>query len=41
MTVCTGERSISSMKLLKSYLRFIMKEDRLWNLVLIYIHKDV
>ena len=41
MTVCTAERSFSSMKLLKNYLRSIMKEDRLTNLALIYIHKDV
>ena len=41
VTVCTDERSFLSMKLLKSYLRSNMKEDRLSNLVLIYIHKDV
>ena len=41
VTVCTAERSFSSMKLLKSYLRSNMKEDRLSNLALIYIHKDV
>ena len=40
VTVCTAERSFSSMKLLKSYLRSKM-EDRLSNLALIYIHKDV
>ena len=39
--VCTAERSFSSMKLLKSYLRSNMKEDRLSQLALIYIHKDV
>ena len=38
VTVCTAERSFSSMKLLKSYLRSSMKEDRLSNLALIYIH---
>ena len=36
-----AERSFLSMKLLKNYLRSIMKEDRLTNLALIYIHKDV
>ena len=40
VTVCTAERSFSSMKLLKSYLRSNMKEDRLSNLALIYIYKD-
>ena len=40
-TVCFAERSFSSMKLLKSYLRSNMMEDRLSNLALIYIHKDV
>ena len=39
VTVCIAERSFSSMKLLKSYLPSTIKQERLSNLALIYIHK--
>ena len=41
VTVSNAERSFSSMKLLKNYLRSNMKEDRLSSLVLVYFHKEV
>ena len=41
VTVCTVERSFSSIKLLKNYLRSNMKEDRLSILALIYLRKKV
>lgn len=41
VTSCTGERSFSSMKLLKSYLRTTMGQERLNGLALMNIHKSV
>lgn len=40
VTSCTGERSFSSMKLIKSYLRTTMQQDRLNALALMNIHKN-
>ena len=38
VTTCTAERSISSLKLLKAFLRNRMTDDRLNGLALLYIH---
>lgn len=40
VTSCTGERSFSSMKLIKSYLRTTMGQERLNGLALMNIHKN-
>ena len=36
----TSERSFSSLRLVKSYLRTTMKQERLNHLLLLHIHKD-
>lgn len=41
VTTATAERSFSSLRLLKTYLRSTMKEERLNGLALMAIHKDV
>lgn len=41
VTTATSERSFSSLRLLKTYLRSTMKEERLNGLALMAIHKDV
>ena len=39
-TSATAERSFSSLRHVKTYLRTTMKQDRLNHLMMIYIHKD-
>ena len=39
-TSATSERSFSSLRLVKSYLRTTMKQKRLNHLLLLHIHKD-
>jgi len=41
VTTATGERSFSALKLIKTYLRTSMREDRLIALALLYINKDI
>jgi len=41
VSTCTAERAFSAMKLLKSYLRNTMTDERLTGLALMYIHPDV
>lgn len=41
VTTCTGERSFSSLKLLKTYLRSTMSQERLNGLSHLYIHKHI
>ena len=41
VTSCTCERSFSSMKLLKTYLRTTMTNNRLNALALLYVHPDI
>ncbi|KAI6647735.1 52 kDa repressor of the inhibitor of the protein kinase-like [Oopsacas minuta] len=41
ITTCSAERSFSAMKILKSYIRSTMTDDRLTGLALMYIHKDI
>ena len=41
VTTCAAERSFSSLKYIKNYLRSTMSEDRLTGLALLYIHKDI
>ena len=41
ITSCTCERSASSVRLLKTYLRSTMSQDRLNGLATIYAHKDI
>ena len=41
VTSCTCERSFSSMKLLKTYLRTTMTNNRLNTVALLYVHQDV
>lgn len=41
VTTCSVERSFSSLKLIKSYLRTTMTEDRLNGLAAMYIHRDM
>ena len=41
VTTCTAERSFSTLKFVKNYLRTTMTEDRLTGLALLYIHKDL
>jgi hypothetical protein len=41
VTVASGERSFSKLKLIKSYLRATMKQDRLNGLAMLSIEKDV
>jgi len=41
VTTATGERSFSAPKLIKTYLRTSMQEDRLNALALLYINKDI
>jgi hypothetical protein len=40
ISVATAERSFSSLRLLKTWLRATMTEERLTGLALMYIHKD-
>lgn len=40
VTSCECERSISTLRLLKTYLRSTMSQDRLTSLALMYIHSD-
>ena len=39
-TSATAERSFSSLRHVKTYLRMTMRQDRLNHLMMIYIHKD-
>jgi len=41
VTTATGERSFSALKLIKTYLRTSMQEDRLNASALLYINKDI
>jgi hypothetical protein len=41
VTTATAERSFSSLKLIKSYLRTTMQEERLNGLALMYIHSTI
>lgn len=41
VTSCECERSISIMRLLKTYLRSTMGQDRLTGLAMMYIHRDI
>lgn len=41
ISVATAERSFSSLRLLKTWLRARMGEERLTGLALMYIHKDI
>ena len=41
VTVASGERSFSKLKLIKNYLRSTMKQDRLNGLAMLSIEKDV
>lgn len=41
VTSCECERSISTLRLLKTYLRSTMSQDRLTSLALMYIHSDI
>jgi len=41
ITTATGERSFSAVKLIKTYLRTSMQENRLNALALSYINKDI
>lgn len=41
VTTCAAERSFSSLRLLKGFLRSRMTEDRLNGLALLYIHRDI
>jgi hypothetical protein len=41
VTVATGERSFSTLKLTKSYLRNTMSENRLNGLAMMYIHSTI
>ena len=41
VTTATNERSFSSLKLVKTYLRSTMAEDRLTGLAHLYINKDI
>lgn len=41
VSTCSVERSFSSLKLIKSYLRTTMNEDRLNGLAAMYIHRDI
>ena len=41
VSTATAERSFSALKLLKTYLRSTMVQDRISSLALIYIHKDL
>lgn len=39
-TSATSERSFSALRLVKTYLRSTMKQERLNNLMIIHIHRD-
>ena len=41
VTSCTAERAFSTLKLLKTYLRNSITDDRLTGLALMYIHPDI
>ena len=38
---CTSERSFSELRLVKTYLRSTMVEERLYSLALIFCNKDI
>ena len=41
MTVASGEQSFSKLKLIKTYLRSTMNQERLTNLAILSIERDV
>lgn len=41
VTTCTSERSFSTLRRLKTFLRNTMLEDRLNGLALLHVHRDV
>ena len=41
VTSCTAERAFSALKLLKTYLRKSITDERLTGLALMYIHPDI
>jgi len=41
VTTATAERTFSSLRLLKSYLRTTMSQNRLAGLTLLYLHRDI
>jgi hypothetical protein len=41
VTIATGERSFSTLKLIKTYLRNIMSENRLNGLAMMYVHSMI
>ncbi|KYN07207.1 Zinc finger MYM-type protein 1 [Cyphomyrmex costatus] len=41
VTVATGERSFSKLKIIKNYLRSTMKQERLTNLSIISIEREI
>ena len=41
VTTCTAERTFSSLRWTKTYLRSTIEEDRLNGLMLLNIHKDI
>ena len=41
VTTATGERSFSALKLIKTYLRTSMQENRLNALALLYVNNDI
>ena len=41
VTTATAERTFSSLRLLKSYLRSTMSQSRLAGLTLLYLHRDI
>ena len=41
ISIATAERTFSSLKLIKSYLRNTMQEDRLNGLALLYVHQKI
>ena len=40
VTTCTAERSFSSLRRVKNYLRSTMSEERLNNIMLLHVHKE-
>ena len=41
VTTATGERSLSAVRCIKTYLRFTMSQQRLNNIMLLIVHKDL
>jgi hypothetical protein len=41
VTTATAERTFSSLRLLKNYVRTTMGQDRLAGLTLLYLHRDI